>query len=84
MKLKHLYKDYKTGIIKTRFIGYDAVTGKALFDSYRDRDPVIAQYSECDVLAIWDEILIDKGSGYFQTARPTIKISLGGVNNENQ
>lgn len=66
-------------------MGYDSTTGKALFDSYRDRDHVIAQYAECEVLAIWDEILIDKGSGFFQTARPTIKIQLGGVsNNENQ
>jgi hypothetical protein len=85
MKLRQLYKDYQTGLIKSRFIGYDAVTGKVLFDSLRDRDHAIAVYGECDILAIWSEILTERGSGYFQIARPTIKITLGGVsNNENQ
>jgi len=84
LKLKQLYKDYQTGIIKSRFIGYDAATGKVLFDSLKDRDLAIAIYGECDVLAIWSEILTERGSGYFQIARPTIKIQLGGVLNENQ
>ena len=84
MKLKQLYKDRQTGLIKSRFIGYDSVTGNVLFDTFRDRDITVSQYWDCEILAIWSEILSDKGSGYFQVARPTIKIQLGGVQNENQ
>lgn len=81
MKLKNLYKEYRTAIIKSRFIGYDAKTGKFLFDSFRERDHVIAEYGEYEVKALWAEIIPEKGSDYFQIARPTIKIMLKGEEN---
>ena len=78
MKLKNLYKEYRTAIIKSRFMGYDAKTGKILFDSLHDRDSTISEYADCSVVSLWAEIVTERGSGYMQVARPTIKISLCG------
>lgn len=83
MKLKNLYREYRTAIIKSRFMGYDAKTGKILFDSLHDRDDSIARFSEYAVTAVWAEVVTERGSGYMQVARPTIKIQLyGGTENE--
>ena len=87
MKLKNLYREYRTAIIKSRFMGYDEQTGKILFDTYRSRDEVVNLYSEYEVKALWAEIVTEKGSGFHQIAKPTIKIMLSGGNkdeNENQ
>ena len=81
MKLKNLYREYRSAIIKSRFMGYDEQTGRILFDSYNDRDHVIARYSDYEVKALWAEIVTQKGSDYSQIAKPTIKIMLKGEEN---
>ena len=57
-------------------MGYDIDTGKILFDSFHDRDESISRFSEYTVISMWAEVVTQRGTGFNQVARPTIKIKL--------